>query len=694
MSAQLILCRSEAERDRAQALFPKSECVYANGETDWHGIEGRDVVAFGAVLAQMAQGYAQKVQRIDAEIPDPPPTEPVKWAKSNIVKSPAPAVAAAPSSRGEAARKAESAAEVPPPADAPQDAGPDNAAAQARTGENPLVGQAGQLSNAESPATAAPHNAGEGDGPPPIDFPPEALQERPEQPRRGYEGPDDWPDPVDWWAGEGGPLPVVSVDMLAPWLADYVFDQSALRGVDPVQPALQCLVAISGALHNSIAMRPKPGEPDYLERGVLWGATVGLPSCKKDAGQAIAVGPLIGLDTEMRRATAKRMQEQGDADALHQDALAAWRKAKGVGPRPEAPPPADQDRLLCDSFTTEGLRSILSHSGRGKVLIIVPELAGMFGAADAYSKSSGPSKDLPLLLRLYESRPLMVDRAAPTPAVYVKSWAASILGGIQPRVLARLITKLHMREDGMLARLLLVVSGLGNEGEERPVDALAASNYKQMMTAAVALNAGAEPCQFSPDAQLVRTEFVKWVYRTTTNNDAMPDGLAAAVGKFEGSFSRLCLTMHAGECAHAHMPAIAPQISAATALRVKTLIKNLLYPHASAFYTTLSPEGSTIYTQRLVAAFILAAGVEKLKLGMCWHSLSAWRHLEERVRRDALRGLCEAGWLRSGHDDSYAVNPAAHRRFPERALIEAAKRKKARDALADRFKRGREVGED
>ena len=61
----------------------------------------------------------------------------------------------------------------------------------------------------------------------------------------------------------------------------------------------------------------------------------------------------------------------------------AWRKGKQVGIRPQPPASVPMDRLFVDNFTLEGMRGVLEHNSRGKVLVAVSELAGVFGNADA-----------------------------------------------------------------------------------------------------------------------------------------------------------------------------------------------------------------------------------------------------------------------------------------------------------------------
>ena len=225
------------------------------------------------------------------------------------------------------------------------------------------------------------------------------------------------------------------------------------------------------------------------------------------------------------------------------------------------------------------------------------------------------------------------------------------------------------------------------------MDQRAKDAYFRMVRMAVDLHAGEQPCNLSPEAQAVRAVLLKWIYKTAGNGD-ITDGLAAAVGKFEGSFARLCLVFHAAECAHAGMPVIAQEVSEATALRVQALILQLFYPHAARFYRDLIPAGRYTKLPQLVAGYILGTGTKRLTSTALWRHLSAWRQISPRDRRDAIQGLCEAGWLRERSKTIHEVNPAAHQAFSVQAGIEAARREHYAALLAEKLGRTRTAGED
>lgn len=163
-SPQLLICASESQRERAQALFPKLECAYVNGG-DWSSVAGRRVVTLGEALAHFAVGYAESVKILPDEIPDDILTPEQAWAwvktpgRARPYTNPAPAVIAGAPPASEAVGEAAHPVEVPP---APQGASTD----------------------------ATPQGAGplQGDSEPPpfhdTDFPPDASQQRPKRPRR------------------------------------------------------------------------------------------------------------------------------------------------------------------------------------------------------------------------------------------------------------------------------------------------------------------------------------------------------------------------------------------------------------------------------------------------------------------------------------------------------------------------------
>mgnify|MGYP001567936612 CR=1 FL=1 len=129
-----------------------------------------------------------------------------------------------------------------------------------------------------------------------------------------------------------------------------------------------------------------------------------------------------------------------------------------------------------------------------------------------------------------------------------------------------------------------------------------------------------------------------------------------------------------------------------TALRVRSLIQGLLFPHAARFYVDLSQGVAHVKHPQTVAAYILATEASRITVSQLWRSVSMWRHIEERQRRDALQSLQDAGWIGQKQGPDYAVNEAVHSLFAERAAIELERRRSYAETLA--ANKARVPGED
>lgn len=661
-SSQLLICRDEAQRELAARLYPKLEAHYLNGQ-GWQIVDGRRVVCLSPALAAIAYGYsAAEVKAVPVELPSLPDEELRAWIKAH--------------------------AEVWVAQVAP----PEVPLAVSTDGKPSPLEPSGGAPEAVSTATHADEAI-------PLDAYEESPTGDPERSWGGWEQPPaDWPDAVDLW-GDAVELPTVEQKHLPPEIHDYLADQSAIRGVDINQSALNALVVLSGALHNGHGLRPKAGEADYIERPVLWGAAIGLPSVKKGAAQAIAKGPLDEIDLDMRRAVAKAMENRREAELQYEQALISWRKEK-LGDKPAKPEPVDLPRLCVDNFTLESLR-ILEHNPRGKVLLVADELSALFGSLDAYS-AKGADKDRPALLRLYESKSYLIDRVqdqrANLPPIFIKSWACSIVGGIQPTMLRRIVERRGMDADGMLARFLVIhARGPYEVDEDASEDKALKAAYADLMQRVVAFIPPLEPCKLDENAAEVRKAFMKWLYgrMKTINVDAYGESAIAALGKYEGTFSRLCLVYHAIACAGAKMPQVSPLVSMDTAVRVRDLLKDVLAPHMQHLHMTLTGETETLKAARRIAGMILAHGVSKLNHTLLHRYINNWRNVKPRAKQEVLQLMIETGWLRQTGRYAYAVNPRIAGGFEERRKAELARRAEAVDNIERaKAERAREPGED
>src|SRR5262249_48762965 len=154
---------------------------------------------------------------------------------------------------------------------------------------------------------------------------------------------------------------------------------------------------------------------------VLWAVAVGESGSLKTQGQKVALDPLH--------------EAQGRLFDEH--------KAAGEdGGRPR--------RIICSDITIEKLAEVLEDNPRG-VLVGRDELAGWLGSFTKYKGKQGGSA-LPNWLQLHGAGTLQHDRkTGDRKTVYVRHASACVTGGIQPGVLAQLLTR-DFFEAGLVAR--------------------------------------------------------------------------------------------------------------------------------------------------------------------------------------------------------------------------------------------------
>ena len=225
-------------------------------------------------------------------------------------------------------------------------------------------------------------------------------------------------------------------------LPDFSLGAAKAMGCDPAFIALPALVAGAAAIGNTrriVLKRP------WTEPAVLWGAVVAPSGTLKSPAQELALKPLH----ERQR---KIIKEHKAALAEYESERREW-KAQPRDERGDEPTTPDpMEHPLVSDITVEALADRLETTPRG-TLVAVDELSGWLGSFDQYK--SGKGGDLAAYLSMHRAGALKVDRkTGDRKTLYVPHAAVSIIGGIQPRILRRLLTAEYF-DCGLAARLLL-----------------------------------------------------------------------------------------------------------------------------------------------------------------------------------------------------------------------------------------------
>jgi hypothetical protein len=240
--------------------------------------------------------------------------------------------------------------------------------------------------------------------------------------------------PLEW-----EPFPV---ELLPDPVGTFVAEVAARISTDATLVAFPMLASVAATIGNRRRIELWPG---WLEPPILWMAGVAAPGSNKSEAAT--------------KSLAFIRQRQHDAFTAHGAAMADWeaekrehdrasrRRDADAGPPPERP---TAERVLVDDITIETLGPILQANPNG-LLVARDELSGWFDF-DRYSGGKGGG-EAARWLSCYGAAPLTVDRKL-SGTFYVPAAAVSIVGTIQPRVLARVVGTKHI-DNGLLQRFVV-----------------------------------------------------------------------------------------------------------------------------------------------------------------------------------------------------------------------------------------------
>jgi hypothetical protein len=211
----------------------------------------------------------------------------------------------------------------------------------------------------------------------------------------------------------------------------------------PLEILVFCLLPIlSARIPSETRLLINPGT-DYSVPALRWTALIGETGTKKSPVLKALLAPLLNLQ---KKIAAKYKAEK---DIYDKD-YSLWKTEK-VDKRGEEPtPPAPMLDCYFSDFTIESIGQSISDRPDDSYLVFVDELAGFFKSMDAYRKGGG---DRQKWLDLYNAGALKINRKG-SPTIFCPHTSVSILGGLQPSVLAQMIKDDSSSEDGLWNRFM------------------------------------------------------------------------------------------------------------------------------------------------------------------------------------------------------------------------------------------------
>jgi hypothetical protein len=235
------------------------------------------------------------------------------------------------------------------------------------------------------------------------------------------------------------PFPIHTLPMP---LREYVRQASIALGCDPAFVALPAIATAGSLIGNTRVIKLKAG---WTEPCIFWVVIVGDSGSLKTPAYLKAVSPVFRLQKGLRAEFKQKM-------AKYKKEIKEYQKNGKEGDPPEEP---ILERVVVSDTTIEKLAELLEDNPRG-FLVARDELNAWLGSFSRYKGKAG-SSDLPHWLEMFRAGTLIVDRkTGPRTHYFVERAATSIVGGIQPGILARALTT-EFIDAGLAARLLVAM---------------------------------------------------------------------------------------------------------------------------------------------------------------------------------------------------------------------------------------------
>jgi hypothetical protein len=236
------------------------------------------------------------------------------------------------------------------------------------------------------------------------------------------------------------PAPYVSppLTLLPPQLQEYVHAAAESLNVDVAFGLLPLLSALGSAIGNSRSILLKRG---FIQPPVIWTGIIGSSGQRKSP--SIEAGCFAVWEHEC-----ELVRQNKQAQKAYEEELAAW-EAKGRKERGAKPQPPVYLTCWMDDLTLEVLADALQQNSR--VLLKKDELSHWFASFDQYRMAKGA--DVARWLSLHTAVSFGLDRRTDKRRYRIRQPRVCITGGIQPRVLKRVLTE-DFFERGLPARFL------------------------------------------------------------------------------------------------------------------------------------------------------------------------------------------------------------------------------------------------
>ena len=339
--------------------------------------------------------------------------------------------------------------------------------------------------------------------------------------------------------------PKLPLALFGPW-TDWIKTAAEVKGC-PADFTAVSLIALAAALiGNSRRAMPWHG---WIEPCIIWAVLVGPPSSGKSPGLEAILDALRKIEVEFAASYAETLRDYQGAVVVAKEKRSVWEDSVKEAVKAGTPPPdmledaveperPRRPRIIVTDSTIEELANLLQQNPHG-LGFHRDELSGWLANFERRGGS-----DRPFWVESYGGRPYVVDRVKNDEPLVVPFLSVSIIGGVQPDLLAKFLTSGD--DDGLASRFLFVWPE--NVPFERPKRTLNALFALSALGKLHALEMGRDD-QGNPAPTLVpfseeaAHELEAWRKGQTTREAGVSGLLLSHVGKLPGIVVRLSLVL-------------------------------------------------------------------------------------------------------------------------------------------------------
>jgi len=312
--------------------------------------------------------------------------------------------------------------------------------------------------------------------------------------------------------------------------------------VDAALVAQPTLAVLSTAIGNTVRFSPKGR---WCEPAAVWPIVLAESGTGKSPAASIALNILHKIQSNNFRKHDAEMASYQQKLLEYKVAESAWTRsgAKKGEPPPEKPEEPACPRLVVSDTTMERFAGILNENPRG-VMLWRDELSAFLKSFDQYK--SGKGGDLGHWLSIWSAESILVDRkVVGKRPIHVRSAFASVHGGVQPDIWARLLKNGEFVEAGLVARFLAAMpprrsQRWSDDDVDDHVLGAMVQVVENLLSIRMEFDEFEDPkpriLRLTPDA---KRHFVAWHDQLVEEQEELAGNLAAFYSKLKGAAIRL-----------------------------------------------------------------------------------------------------------------------------------------------------------